>query len=236
MVPNINNYAKHRHHRRIYAVFAIYAPQMHSLRLSLHTFFPQDYTIRVFLFPYQVSVPLVLAGCRLARLELVQVPTTDSQTTLVLVHALAEALHVICARTRLSHLSGRCISGLVLGGEFGVLRRGLCGGRGTASKPAADCVANGRSYCDTAIMGVSQLYLWFEIRTIFSTFLPMTAAWQWVAQNGFVVENGWMPRIYLRSGTSHLSKQTRSLRCRSLSLLLRGRMSAGWCARGSSGG
>jgi hypothetical protein len=95
---------------------------------------------------------LVLTSRRLAGLELVQVPATDSQTTLVLVHALAEALDIVCARTR--------VSGLVLGGEFSVLRRGFGGGRGTASKPAADCVADGGSYCDTAVKKrVSQMHI-----------------------------------------------------------------------------
>jgi hypothetical protein len=103
---------------------------------------------------------LVLTGRRLAGLELVQVPATDSQTTLVLVHALAEALDIVCARTRLRHLSRRRVSGLVLGGEFSVLRRGFGGGRGTASKPAADCVADGGSYCDTAVKKrVSQMHI-----------------------------------------------------------------------------
>jgi hypothetical protein len=71
---------------------------------------------------------LVLTSRRLAGLELVQVPATDSQTTLVLVHALAEALDIVRARTRLRHLSRRRVSGLVLGGEFSVLRRGFGGG------------------------------------------------------------------------------------------------------------
>ena len=103
---------------------------------------------------------LVLTGRRLAGLELVQVPATDSQTTLVLVHALAEALDIVRARTRLRHLSRRRVSGLVLGGEFSVLRRGFSGGRGTASKPAADCVADGGSYCDTAVQKrVSQMHM-----------------------------------------------------------------------------
>ncbi|KAH8623704.1 hypothetical protein IG631_21409 [Alternaria alternata] len=103
---------------------------------------------------------LVLTSRRLAGLELIQVPATDSQTTLVLVHALAEALDIVCARTRLCHLSRRRASGLVLSGEFSVLRRGFGGGRGTASKPAADCVADGGSYCDTAVQKrVSQIIL-----------------------------------------------------------------------------
>jgi hypothetical protein len=153
-------------HVRIYAVFAIYASQIQSpcIFLCKH---PPSFQIQYNwavspLIPNLACVPLqlVLTSRRLAGLELVQVPTTDSQTTLVLVHALAEALNVVRARTRLRHLSRRRVSGLVLGGEFSVLRRGFGGGRGTASKPAADCVADGGSYCDTAVKKrVSQMHM-----------------------------------------------------------------------------
>jgi hypothetical protein len=43
--------------------------------------------------------PLVLTSCGLACLELVKVPPADGQAALVLVHALAELVDVICART-----------------------------------------------------------------------------------------------------------------------------------------
>lgn len=76
-----------------------------------------------------VSLPLVLASRRLTRLELVQVPTTDSQTTLVLIHTFAKALNVVCARAGLRHLGGCGVSGLVLGRELGVLGRSFSGGR-----------------------------------------------------------------------------------------------------------
>ena len=123
---------------------------------------------------------LVLTSRRLAGLELVQVPATDSQTTLVLVHALAEALDIVCARTRLRHLSRRRVSGLVLGGEFSVLRRGFGGGRGTASKPAADCVADGGSYCDTAVQSalVKCICVVCGPKFFFAMFLRMTTSWQ----------------------------------------------------------
>ena len=123
---------------------------------------------------------LVLTSRRLAGLELVQVPATDSQTTLVLVHALAEALDIVCARTRLRHLSRRRVSGLVLGGEFSVFRRGFGGGRGTASKPAADCVANGGSYCDTAVQSalVKSYCIVCGPKFLFAMFLRMTTSWQ----------------------------------------------------------
>lgn len=85
---------------------------------------------------------LVLASCCLTRLELVQVPPTNGQATLILVHALAEALHIVCAGSRLGHLSG-CLAGrLVLCSKFSVLGRGIGGSRGTATKPSANRMAN----------------------------------------------------------------------------------------------
>jgi hypothetical protein len=91
---------------------------------------------------FQYTSSLVLTSRRLTRLELVKIPSTDSQTALVVIHALAEALDVVCARTSLSlHLSS-CVGGLVLSAELGGLGRGFSGGRGAAAEPAADCVAN----------------------------------------------------------------------------------------------
>jgi hypothetical protein len=66
---------------------------------------------------------------------------------LVLIHALAEALDIVCARARLRHLGGRIA--LVLCGELGILRRGVGGGGRTTAEEAADGVADGGSYCDT---------------------------------------------------------------------------------------
>lgn len=86
--------------------------------------------------------PLVLASRGLASLELVKIPTTDSQTTLVLIHALAEALDVVCARAGLRHLGGSLVGRLVLSREFRILGRGISGGGGAAAEPAADCVAD----------------------------------------------------------------------------------------------
>jgi hypothetical protein len=93
---------------------------------------------------------LVLTSRRLTSLKLVKIPPTNRQTTLVVIHALAEALDVICARTGLRHLSGRGVGGLVLCAELGGLGGGFGGGGGAATEPAADCVAYGGAYCDTA--------------------------------------------------------------------------------------
>ena len=88
------------------------------------------------------TAPLVLASRRLTRLELVKIPSTDGQTALVIVHALAEALDVVRTGTSLSlHLSS-CVGGLVLSAELGGLGRSFSRGGGAAAEPAADCVAN----------------------------------------------------------------------------------------------
>jgi hypothetical protein len=96
------------------------------------------------------ALPLVLAGCGLACLELVQVPAADGQAALVLVHALAEVVDV--ARTCAGRL--HLCRVLVLLCEFGVLGRGVGGGGGAAAEPAADCVADRGSDGDTAEMGL----------------------------------------------------------------------------------
>ena len=85
---------------------------------------------------------LVLPSRRLTRLKLIKIPATDGQTPLVIIHALAEALDIIRARSsrRLLHCSG--VGGLVLRGELGGLRGGFSGRGGAAAEPAADCVAD----------------------------------------------------------------------------------------------
>jgi hypothetical protein len=74
---------------------------------------------------YPSHNPLVLTGGGLACLELVQVPSTDSQAALVLVHALAEVVDVGATCAGRLHLGGA----LVLLGEVGGLGR-RCGGLG----------------------------------------------------------------------------------------------------------
>jgi hypothetical protein len=106
--------------------------------------------------------PLVLRSSRLASLQLIQIPTADSQATLVIVHALAEAVHII----RASAASLAHGSLLVLLLEVGVLRGLLGRRRGTAAEKAADCVADGGAYCDTAVKYVStylHVVIYFEI-------------------------------------------------------------------------
>jgi hypothetical protein len=94
------------------------------------------------LYTSSSSLRLVRTSRRLTRLKLIQIPPTDSQTTLVIIHALAEAPNIIrTRRTRLGHLRG--VGGLVLCAELGGL--GCCGfrgGGGPATEPAADCVAD----------------------------------------------------------------------------------------------
>jgi hypothetical protein len=91
------------------------------------------------------SFPLLLVRTsrRLTRLKLVKIPPTDRQTALVIIHALAEAPDIVCARTRLGHLRGRRVGGLVLCAELGGLGCGFGGGSGgPAAEPTADCVAD----------------------------------------------------------------------------------------------
>jgi hypothetical protein len=97
------------------------------------------------------STHLVLTSRRLTRLKLVQIPSTDGQASLVVIHALAELVDVVRACARALHLRDGAVGRLVLRGELGG-----CGGRGfggrgaAATEPAADCVADGGSDCYTA--------------------------------------------------------------------------------------
>lgn len=100
--------------------------------------------------PISISIscrhPLVLRSSLLARLQLIQIPPADGQAALVLIHALAEVVDV--------RLAGAALVGslalLVLLREVGVLGRGLGGRGGAAAEEAADGVADGGAYCDTA--------------------------------------------------------------------------------------
>lgn len=99
-----------------------------------------------------LSIPqdasLVRPSSRLTRLQLIQIPPTNRQTALVLIHALAEIVDIARTRTTRLHLAvGRSSRGvLVLCGEIRVLRRrGSRLGRGAAAEPAADRVADGRT-------------------------------------------------------------------------------------------
>jgi hypothetical protein len=91
---------------------------------------------------------LILASRGLASLELIQVPSTDGQATLVLVHALAEVVDVRRTCASRLHLCGV----LVLLCEFRVLGRGFGGCGRAATEPAADCVTNRGSDGDTAVV------------------------------------------------------------------------------------
>jgi hypothetical protein len=83
---------------------------------------------------------LVLPSRLLARLELIHVPPADAKAALVLIHAPAEAGHVLGARPglRLLELSAR-------GGRLG-------GRAAAAGEPAADRVADGGADCDSTVM------------------------------------------------------------------------------------
>lgn len=99
------------------------------------------------LFPNQA---LVLPSRRLARLELIQIPPADAQAPLVLIHAPAEAGHVLGARAALRLLARgvHLVRVLELGGGGGRLR-----GRAAAAagEPAAHRVADRGAHCHSAV-------------------------------------------------------------------------------------
>jgi hypothetical protein len=92
---------------------------------------------------------LVRLSSSLASLQLIQVPSADAHVALVVVHALAEILHVGGTR-RVFERRGRVLAGVEtvvhgLGGG-GVVLLGLLllsRGAGTATKESADGVADG---------------------------------------------------------------------------------------------
>jgi hypothetical protein len=119
---------------------------MHCFSLNVYAVYP--FISSSFLRPVK---HLILTSRRLTRLKLVQVPSTDSQASLVVVHALAELVDVVRACAGALHLRDGAVGGLVLCGELGG-----CGGRGfgrrgaAATEPAADSVADRGSDCYTA--------------------------------------------------------------------------------------
>lgn len=90
---------------------------------------------------------LVLTSRSLASLELIQVPPTDSQTTLVLIHTPAEARNILRARPGLRLRA--CVD-LVLALKLGALGRGLGRRAAAAAEPAADGMTDRGSDGDTA--------------------------------------------------------------------------------------
>jgi hypothetical protein len=93
---------------------------------------------------------LVLPSRLLARLELIHVPPADAKAALVLIHAPAEAGHVLGARPGLCLLAGGVDLVRLL--ELSA-RGGRLGGRAAAAgEPAADRVADGGADCDSTVM------------------------------------------------------------------------------------
>ena len=88
------------------------------------------------------SSGLILAGSSLAALKLVQIPATDRQVALIVVHALPEVLNVggahLWCLVVLVH--DRTIVGL---SHWRIGRCDRCFRRATAAKEAADHVADG---------------------------------------------------------------------------------------------
>lgn len=91
--------------------------------------------------------PLVLASSLLARLELVKVPTADSQRALVLIHASSEVGNVGLASPWALVVLGLSIGVVV--SQRRLLLLGWSGGA-AAAEEATDGVTDGGSDCDTA--------------------------------------------------------------------------------------
>lgn len=122
---------------------------MQMFFLCVHTGCPSSST--VFANTIAFSLPLIRACRSLAGLELIQVPSTDGQISLILVHAPLEPLHFVSAncRTLLLLLGGILICLLC----FLSLLRG-CGllhwSAASATKETADGMTDGGADCYTA--------------------------------------------------------------------------------------
>lgn len=98
---------------------------------------------------------LVRLSSSLASLQLIQVPSADAHVALVVVHALAEILHVGGARRVFPR--GRVLAGVETvvhglgGGSIVLLGLLLSRSAGTAREESADGVADGRTDCDTTV-------------------------------------------------------------------------------------
>lgn len=93
-------------------------------------------------------IHLVLASRGLASLQLIHIPSTNSQAALVLIHALSEVADLCLASSAL--ILSACL--LVLLCEFGRGWLLLSGSGGAAREETADGMADGRSYSDTAMI------------------------------------------------------------------------------------
>jgi hypothetical protein len=101
--------------------------------------------------PSHLISNLILPSRSLTSLQLIKIPPTNRQIALILIHTLAEIIHIRRADLRglviLVHGVGAVVllgDGLVDGCGFDLLGR-------AAAEEAADCVADGGSDCDAAI-------------------------------------------------------------------------------------
>lgn len=112
---------------------------------------PDAFKIQVSKFQHQLFfIPLVRFGGSLASLELIQVPSTDTQVALVVVHALAEVLRVGGAGRVLPGRRGvvALVQTIVHGLRWGCLLSRSAAGAATEEAP--DGVADGGTDSDTA--------------------------------------------------------------------------------------
>lgn len=94
------------------------------------------------------SFNLVLASSLLARLQLLQIPSTDLHIALVLIQALSKLLGIDLAAL----LAPTALRSIVsLSGNSRLLWLLGCWLRGTTSEESADCVPDGGTYCYTSV-------------------------------------------------------------------------------------
>lgn len=90
------------------------------LPLLLHLISPSP-PLASLLDPFSIILTLILPRSRLTRLQLIQIPPTNRQTTLILIHAGTEIVHIDGTRAAACCLGRGTVVVLVLGGEIGAL-------------------------------------------------------------------------------------------------------------------
>lgn len=108
--------------------------------------------------PPSSSLHLILRSRLLTRLQLIQIPPTNRQTPLVLIHARPEVVDVVGAHALRGLGVGHrraLVHAVVLGGHWSGFLLLLGGSTATAAEPAADGVADRGTDCYTAVGDVS---------------------------------------------------------------------------------
>ena len=123
-----------------YPIYAAAAMQTQSFKSPhLYTHFPTSHS----------AFELILTSSRLTSLQLIQIPATDRQIALILIHTALEVHHLALADFGgLVSLIHRVLAVLLLSDG---LVDGCFGLGAAATEPAADCVADGGADCDATV-------------------------------------------------------------------------------------